>query len=205
MSEKIEGKPADGGGDRTNPFLQFLTSLEAVPGQIIEGMNRQTTDEDHKAAIKAYGDAFRAQIQGLSAYLRDEHSRLSPQAQAEVSRVVTMSGSSALFSGVATLSRNLSSTTARLSVSGIIAEIKKIIKVLLGIFHPVVAPWLDGIIALINEILHDLFGIGSPALASTLSRMHQDYMHEQILLARLNRERAAFSEIGKNDFGSEGI
>lgn len=203
MSEKFEGKPADSGGDRTNPFLQFLTSLEAVPNQIIDGMNRQTSDEDHKVAIKAYGDAFRAQIQGLASYLRDDYSRLSPQSQGEVSRVVTMSGTSALISGLTTLSRNLSSPTAKLSIGGIIAEIKKIIKILVGLFHITLPPWFDGIEALINEILHDLLGIGSPALASALSRMHQDFMHEQILLARLNRERAAFDDAGKNDFGFE--
>ncbi len=204
MSEKFEGKPTDSAGDKTNSFLQFLTSLDAMPNHIIDGMNRQTTDEDHKSAIKAYGDAFRSQIHGLSAYLRDGFSRLSPQGQAEVSRVVTMSGTEALISGVTTLSKNLSSTTAKLSIGGIIAEIKKIIKILLGLFGITLPKWLDGIIALINEILHDLLGIGSPALASALSRMHQDYMHEQILLARLNRESAAFDDSGKNDFGSEG-
>jgi hypothetical protein len=196
MPEKIADKAANSGRD--NPFLQFLTALEAVPKQITDAMIRQTTDEDHKSAVGAYGDALRRQVHGLSSYMREGWPRLSPQAQAEVSRVVTMSGSSALFSGINSLSKSMNSPTAKISISGIIQELKKLIKLLISLFGSI-PQWLDTLLALIDEILNSLLSVGLPGLASTLSRMHQDFLHEQILLARLNREQAAQDRTENND------
>jgi hypothetical protein len=176
--------------DKDNSFLQFLAALDAVPKQITDAMMRQTTDQDQKSVIGAYGEALRRQVQGLSSYMREGWPRLSPQGQAEVSRVVSMSGSSALFSGVNSLSKSISSPTAKISLSGITQELKKLLKLLFSLFGSI-PQWLDTLLALIDEILNGLLSVGSPALASTLSRMHQDFLHEQILLARLNREQAA--------------
>lgn len=203
MSEKFEGKPADGGGAKTNPFLQFLTSFESVPNQIIDAMIRQAPDEEHRVAINAYGDALRAQVQGLCSFMRETASRLTPQGQDEVSRFVTMSGSSALISGIGSLSKSIGSTLSKIGIAEIIAELKKIIDFIFKLFKIDRPDWLTGLEALINEILHDLFGIGQPALKSVLSRMHQDYLNEQILITRLQREHAMRDASASNDLNFE--
>jgi hypothetical protein len=77
---------------RDGIFQQLLSSLDAAPKQITDAMIRQTTDEDQKNVINACGDALREQVQGLTSHLRDGWSRLGPQGQAEVSRVIGMSG-----------------------------------------------------------------------------------------------------------------
>jgi hypothetical protein len=65
--------------------------------------------------------------------------------------------------------------------------------------------WLDTLLTMLDEILNLLLSVGSPALASTLSHMHQDYMHELILLARLNKENAAHDQAGNNEPEAEGV
>jgi hypothetical protein len=203
MSEKFEGKAADGGSAKTNPFLQFLTSFETVPNQIVDAMIRQAPDEEHRIAINAYGDALRVQVQGLCAFMRESASRLTPQGQEEVSRFASISGGAALISGIGAFSKSIGSTLARIGIADIVAELKKIIDRIFEIFHIHRPDWLTGLEALINEILHDLLALGFLGLRSVLSRMHQDYLSEQILITRLQREHAMRDPSASNDLNFE--
>jgi hypothetical protein len=196
MPEKSESKAPS---RRDNTFQQFLTSLDAVPKQVADAMLRQTTEEDHKSIIIACGDAMRDQIQGLTSNLREGWSHLSPQGQAEVSRVIAMSGSTAIFAGIETLAKNISSTTARIAISGFLMELKKLIILLYWLIFHTIPKWLIILLILIDEIFNRKLSVGNPALATTLSRQHQDYLQEQILMARLNREYAAPDQPANND------
>lgn len=188
MAEKFEDKPPVANRDTADPFLEFLTSLEAMPKQIADGMLRQADGEDEKRVMNVYGEALRLQVQGLASHMREGWSRASSHEKAEVSRVIAMSGSRALFSGIGSLAGGLSSAVARIGIVKIIFEIKKLLTWLFQyIFHSM-PEWFRALLVIIDEIINDLFGTGSPALASTLSRMHQDFMREQILLARIVRE-----------------
>jgi hypothetical protein len=188
---------------RDSIFQQLLSSLDAAPKQITDAMIRQTTDEDQKSVINACGDALREQVQGLTSHLRDGWSRLGPQGQAEVSRVIAMSGSTALFAGLDSLAKNLNSTTAKIATSGFIKELKKLIILLFWLIFHTIPKWLIILLVLIDEILDRQLSVGNPALGSTLSRQHQDYLHEQILMARLNREYAAPEQPANNEPNGE--
>jgi hypothetical protein len=201
MPEKTEAKSAN--SRRDNPFHQFLASLDAAPKLITDAMLRQTTDEDHKSVITACGDALREEVQGLTSHMRDGWARLSPQGQAEVSRVITMSGSTALFAGLESLAKSMSSPTARLAASGFIQELKKLIILLFLLIFHTLPKWLIILLILIDQILNRQLSVGNPALATTLSHQHQDYLHEQILMARLNREYAAPDQPPNNDPNTE--
>jgi hypothetical protein len=200
MPEKTESKAPN---SRRDTFLQLLTSLDAVPKQITDAMLRQTTDEDHKSVITACGDAMREQVQGLTSHMRDGWSRLSPQGQAEVSRVIAMSGSTAIFAGLDALAKSMNSPTAKIAVSGFVQELKKLIILLFWLIFHTIPKWLIILLVLIDEILNRKLSVGNPALASTLSRQHQDYLQEQILMARLNREYAAPDQPGNNEPNQE--
>ncbi len=201
MPEKHETKA--GNSRRDNPFHQLLASLDAAPKQITDAMIRQTIDEDHKNVINACGSALREQVQGLTSHLREGWSRLSPQGQAEVSRVISMSGSTALFAGLDSLAKSMSSPTARIATSGFIKELKKLIILLFWLIFHTIPKWLIILLVLIDEILDRQLSVGNPALASTLSRQHQDYLEEQILMARLNREYAGPDQPTDNDSNAE--
>jgi hypothetical protein len=188
---------------RDSIFQQLLSSLDAAPKQITDAMIRQTTDEDQKNVINACGDALREQVQGLTSHLRDGWSRLGPQGQAEVSRVIGMSGSTALFAGLDALAKNLNSTTAKIATSGFIKELKKLIILLFWLIFHTIPKWLIILLVLIDEILDRQLSVGNPALGNTLSRQHQDYLHEQILMARLNREYAAPEQPANNEPNAE--
>jgi uncharacterized membrane protein YcjF (UPF0283 family) len=114
-----------------------------------------------------------------------------------------MSGSSALIAGIDSLAKSMHSPTAKIAISGVVQELKKLVKLIASLFGTV-PQWLITLLALIDEVLNSLLSVGSIALASTLSRMHQDYMQEQILLARLNRESTAHDQGGNNDPSVEG-
>jgi hypothetical protein len=201
MPDKVETKTPN--TRRDNGFQQFLTSFDAIPKQIADAMLRQTTEEDHKSVITACGDAMREQVQGLTSQLREGWSRLSPQGQAEVNRVIAMSGSTAIFAGIDALAKNISTSTARIAISGFLMELKKLIILLFWLIFHTIPKWLIILLVLIDEIFDRKLSVGNPALASTLSRLHQDYMHEQILMARLNREYAAPDEPGNNEGNAE--
>jgi hypothetical protein len=196
MPEKTESKAPN---SRRDNFQQLLTSLDALPKQIADAMLRQTTEEDHKSVITACGDAMREQIQGLTSHLREGWSRLSPQGQAEVSRVIAMSGSTAIFTGIDALAKNINSPTARIAISGFLMELKKLIILLFWLIFHTIPKWLIILLVLIDEIFDRKLSVGNPALASTLSRQHQDYLQEQILMARLNREYAVPDQPGNNE------
>ena len=203
MSEKFEGKAADGGSPGTNPFLQFLTAFDSVPKQIVDAMIRQAPDEEHKTQINTFGDALRVQVQGLTSFMRESASRLSPQVQEEVSRFVTISGGNTLISGIGGLTKTLGSTLSKIGIAAIFEELKKIINAIFNIFEIHMPKWLLPLEALINEILHDLISMGLPGLSSVLSRMHQDFLSEQILIERFNRETAMRDRAMNNDLNFE--
>jgi len=187
MAEKHAEEAGQG---TTSPLEQFLGGVEKLPALVVEGMIRQTENEDEQAVIKNLGVVLQNQLRELCAYLRERSRALTPQQQQEVTQVLRLSAAVSLATSGAALARNMS-TVARLGLSQIVHEIKKVIYAIFDILGWHMPKWLHKIILLIDEILHDIFGVGDTHLATSLSRMEQDYLAELTQLAKLERESRA--------------
>ena len=97
------------------------------------------------------------------------------------------------------LAINLAPQVAKIGLVGIIREIKKIITMLLDAFGIKIPKWLAAVFTLIDELANLFSSTGSPGLASTLSRMEQDYLAELTHLSRLQRENELRSEFDSEE------
>jgi hypothetical protein len=169
---------------------RFLQSLPDFASSIEKGMLAHSDDEDARNVITAYSAAFKEQVTGLSAYVQERAGKASRQAMSEAATLMKLSSGNLLLQRGIGITENLASPTAKMSISGIFELIKKILKKLLAIFHITLPGWLDALLDLLDELLNFLLSPGQPKLASILSRQHQDYLAEQVQVARLERENS---------------
>lgn len=174
----------------SNDFSEFLRSLREFPGTVEKGMLQQSNDDDATNVMKAYSDIFKAQVNELCAYLEERASKASRQAHAEAVTMLKLTAANLLAQRALTISSNLASQTAKISLSGLFELIKKIVKAILEIFDITLPKWFDKLEELLDEILNFFLSAGQPRLASILSRQHQDFLAELSHLARLERESA---------------
>ena len=97
------------------------------------------------------------------------------------------------------VAQNLTTQTAKITLSDIISLIKKIIDKLAVIFGFTLPKWFWPLMELIDEIINFLLSLGLIKLANTLSRRHQDFMSEMTHLKRLQREVALASNHGEDE------
>lgn len=183
-----------------NNLESFLAAFAQLPQQVVDGMLLQSADEDQKTVIKAFGDVLIEQVTELSSYLRSTSSKISAQARIEVDTFLRLSAVNTLLRSARTVATNLASSSAKMSISGIFQEIKKIIEALLGIFGITLPKWVDALLVLIDEIVDWLLSGGSTHLAAALSRAHQNYLGELVQLARLEREHSwRYAPVGEDE------
>jgi hypothetical protein len=175
---------------QSDDLSQFLKSLKDFSVSVEKGMVAQSDDEDATNVITAYSDVFKTQITELCAYVQERASKASRQASSEVATIMKLTAGNLLVQRGLSVSQNLASQTAKISVSGIFELIKKILEAILEAFGISLPKWLKKLLELLDEILNFFLSTGQPRLASILSRQHQDYLAELTQLARLERENA---------------
>jgi len=170
-----------------NLLNEFLGIFEELPNSIINGLLKNTSDQDEINVIKSFSATFSNQFKELSVYIKENHIKLSKQRQADTERFLRISSGLTLVKDANTLSSNLNSPISRIGVSGIIAEIKKIILAIFSIFGISLPQWILDIVNLIDEILNDILSIGNSRLSNTLSKKEQNYLAELTQLAKLKK------------------
>jgi hypothetical protein len=197
-------KRAEEAGQNTIGLLeQFLGEFEKVPALVVEGMVRQTDNEDERTVIRSFGGVLQNQIQELCTYVRARRPALTPQQEQEVAQVLRLTSAVPLATSTVAVARSLPSSAARIGLLWIVQEIKKIIRVLWHILFGHMPHWLDELLNLINEILKDILSVGDTRLADTLSQMEQNYLAELTQLARLKHANEMQPEAGAEDDRSQ--
>lgn len=183
----------------TDLLSKFLGDLAQFPKIMVDGMLNQAENEDEKVVIQSLGGTLTSQFSELAGFIRERGGRLSVQQRQESEQVLRLSSAESLIASGSSLAINLAPQVAKIGLVGIVMEIKKIIKMLLEAFGIKIPKWLEVLLLLIDEIVKLLFSTGSPSLASTLSRMEQDYLAELTQLARLQRENELRAELDNEE------
>ena len=91
---------------------------------------------------------------------------------------------------------SISSIIGKLGIKGIILEIKKLIKFLLGIFNINLPGWVDELLLIINQIIDHILGGSSIKTMTALSQKEQNYLTELTIFAKLQK---ATRDLNSND------
>jgi hypothetical protein len=183
----------------TDLLSEFLRGLVQLPKVMVDGMLNQAESEDEREVIRTLGNTLSNQFSELTVYIRERSGKLSAQQRQESEQVLRLSSAGSLIASGSSLAANLAPQVAKIGLVGIIREIKKIIRMLLEAFGIKIPKWLDILLTLIDELVDLFFSTGSPSLASTLSKMEQDYLAELTQLARLQRENELRADLGNEE------
>ena len=186
--DRAENIPSD--------FLSpFLDGLGQLPRLMVDGMLNQAETEDEKQVIRTLGVAIGNQFTELIGYIRERSDTLSAQQREESQRVLRVASANSMIGSGSGLAANLGSQVAKIGLSGIIREIKKIVQMLLDAFGIKIPKWLNALFLVIDELVDLFLSTGSPALAGILSKMEQDHLAERALSVRLQREYELRAEL----------
>jgi hypothetical protein len=197
-SDKTDAAPASPAAP-TDLLAKFLSDLAQLPKPMLEGMLNQAENEDEKVVLRNLGETLTSQFSELAGFLREGSGRLSAQQRQESEQVLRLSSAGFMFLNINSMAGNLAPQVAKMGVVGIIGEIKKIIRMLLEAFGITLPKWLETLFLLIDQLVNLFFSTGSPALATTLSRMEQDYLAELTQLSRLQRENELRADLNNEE------
>ncbi len=192
MPQKGNGRKK--GQPRSNDSIpelnKFLDGFVGLTSSLVRGMTAQSTDADEREILAAYAKPLKEQVTRLSEFIRKNAQNLPAQTSAEIGYVLHLNAANHLVESGAAVSRNLSTPTAKISISDIISLIKKIIDVIVELIFGYVPAWLEALKELIDELINFIASIGSPKLANTLSLRHQDYLAELTRLQYLKKAQS---------------
>lgn len=165
----------------------FLKKLENLPADITDNLVKVSSDEDEKNIINTFAPVFKTQFKELSFFIGEQSQKASKQASADVEQFLKIASPVQMMSNLRIALPSIGSIVGKLGIDGIIKEVKKIIKELLGLFGITLPKWIDGLLTLIDEILNIIFGGGSTKFRIALSQLEQHHLAEQTQLAKLKR------------------
>jgi hypothetical protein len=178
---------------------KFLTGFVALAAQVPKGILAQLTDPDEKDLVAAYAAPLNEQVTQLTNYIRQKANGASQQGLEEIGTTLRMMAANTLVENGMRVAQNLTTQTAKITLSDIFTLIKKIIDKLAEIFGFTLPKWFWPLMELIDEFVNFLLSMGLIRLANTLSRRHQDFMSEMTHLKRLQREVALASNHGEDE------
>lgn len=165
----------------------FLKKLETLPADITDNLLKVSSDEDEKNIINTFAPVFKTQFKELSVFIGEQSLKASRQASADVEQFLKIASPVQMMGNMRIALPSIGSIVGKLGIDGIIKEIKKIIKELLGLFGITLPKWIDGLLTLIDEILNIIFGGGSTKFRIALSQLEQHHLAEQTQLAKLKK------------------
>ena len=165
----------------------FLKKLEGLPVEITDNLLKNSSDKDEKNVIDTFAPVFKTQFRELAIFIGQQSLKASSQASEDVEQFLKIASPVQMMDKMKISMPSIGSIVGKLGIDGIIKEIKKIIKELLGLFGITLPKWIDGILTLIDEILNILFGGGSTKLRIAFSQLEQHHLAEQTQLAKLKK------------------
>lgn len=188
-TKKTSGTTERAERPETNDLAQFLALLRTFPDAAAKGMLAQAKDDDERRIIASLGSVLNDQIGALCDYIAQHASGTAARAQSEIATYMQLSRGVRLVQEGIALSQDLSSPTAKLSLSDIFHIIKKIISALSD-FLPIKIPFLPKLLDLLDELFNSKLATGQPNIASTLMQRNALAQAELVQVARLERESA---------------
>ncbi|HEX8071332.1 MAG TPA: hypothetical protein VF546_15360 [Pyrinomonadaceae bacterium] len=182
-----------------NTFLDGIGKyIEEFTGSVKTSLAEGDDAHDIADTLSA---TLREQFVQLNGFLRAEFNKQSPRAREEVGRVLRMTAGNDLVERAVPAAGGVITQAKALGLSGIIKEIKKIIRMLLDIFFPNWKPkWLNMLFTLIDELFDLIIRLLFPKLADTLSRHEVNYLRELRATAQLARmNESGGDEDGEDD------
>lgn len=169
-----------------NTFLDGITRyIEAFTGSV---RNSLPEGGDVHDIADTLSTTLKEQFVQLNGFLKTEFSRQSPRGRNEIDRVLRMTAGNNLVERAASAASGVITQEKALGLSDIVKEIKKIVRMLLGIFFPNGMPkWFDMLSTLIDELFDLIVRLLFPKLADTLSRREVNYLRELRATAQLAR------------------
>lgn len=168
-------------------LAQFLTGIETLPIEVTDALLKYARDEDERNVINMYTPALKNQFKELSSYISQQSTRASGRAMENVEQFLKISSPNLLMSSVGIALPSIQSIVGKLGIGGLIQEIKKILKKVLGLIGVRLPDWIDGLLTLIDEIINILLGGESPKMRNALSEMEQNYLAELTQLSKLEK------------------
>ncbi|HEX3185079.1 MAG TPA: hypothetical protein VHQ94_09780 [Pyrinomonadaceae bacterium] len=199
---KTEGGTATPRGDDSSNLLNtFLDGISRYIEQFTGSVKNSLVEGDDVHDIAdTLSATLREQFVQLNGFLRAEFDKQSPRAREEVGRILRMTAANGLVERAVPAAGGSITQAKGLGLSGIIKELKKIIRMLLDIFFPNFKPkWLDMLFTLIDELFDLIIRLLFPKLADTLSRHEVNYLRELRATAQLAR----MNESGGDENGDD--
>lgn len=177
----------------------FLKKIENLPIEITDNLLKYSNDEDEKNIINTYAPTLKNQFKELSFFINEQSLKASSQGNADVEQFLKIASPNQMMSNLKIALPSIGSVVGKLGIDGIVKEIKKIIKEILGLFGINLPKWIDGLLTLIDEILNMLFGGGSAKMRIAMSQIEQNYLAELTQLAKLKKATKDLSNDEDND------
>ncbi|MET3536762.1 hypothetical protein [Chryseobacterium limigenitum] len=182
-----------------NLLQEFLRKIESLPVEITENLLKYSNDEDEKNIINTFAPTLKNQFKELSLFINEQSMKGTRQGNSDVEQFLKIASPNQMMSNMKIALPSIGSIVGKLGIDGIVKEIKKIIKEILGLFGINLPKWIDGLLTLIDEILNIIFGGGSAKMRIAMSQIEQHYLAELTQLAKLKKATKELSNDEEND------
>lgn len=175
---------------------EFNQKIVRVPIDITDALLKLSNDEDERNVINSFAPTLVNQFKELSVFIEDHSKKATRQGIADVEQFLRISSANSLVDNLRLSLPSIGSVVGKLGIDGIVKEIKKIIKFILGFFGVLLPPWVDELLLLIDQILKAILGGGSIKMMNALSQAEQNYLSELTHLAKLkNATKIQYNEV----------
>lgn len=188
------------GATPENLLDPFLGLLERFIETYTDNVRRTVGDQDAGEIVDAISEALRHQVRELGTFMREGVPRMSAQSTREMNQVLRMQGGDILLRGAIRAASTPLSAEKILGLDGIIHEVKKILRELLGIIWPNKPKWFEPFWVLLDEIINLLGSLLFPNLKTALHKSEVQFLRELYELGRLEQlQQRANAKVDDDD------